>query len=225
MTNARSLARAAGGMSRIRHSGFGHSFVIRHSSFVILLLAAGCISVDVTRETRTSSRASSSPQGGSAPKPVSVSAEARLVELGLKLPEPNKPSATLTPIVVVGNLAFVSGHTSRTGDGMPITGRVGEELTVAQGKDAARQVGLAVLATLKNELGSLDRVKRVVKTLGMVNCPAGFKEQPQVINGFSELLIDVFGKERGLGARSAVGMSSLPGNVAVEIEAVFEIER
>ena len=108
---------------------------------------------------------------------------------------------------------------------MPITGRVGEELTVAQGKDAARQVGLAVLATLKNEFGSLDRVKRVVKTLGMVNCPAGFKEQPQVINGFSELLIDVFGKERGLGARSAVGMSSLPGNVAVEIEAVFEIER
>jgi enamine deaminase RidA (YjgF/YER057c/UK114 family) len=188
------------------------------------LLAGGCISVDVTRESRTSSSPSTREQPKAA-TPAAPSAEARLVELGIKLPEANKPSATLTPIVIVGNFAFVSGHTSRAADGKSITGRVGEELTVAQGKDAARQVGLSVLATLKNELGSLDRVKRVVKVLGMVNCPAGFKEQPQVINGFSELLIDVFGKERGLGARSAVGMSSLPGNVAVEIEGVFEIER
>jgi len=209
--------------SPIRHSGFGHSFVIRHSSFVIVLLAAGCISVDVTRETRTASSAAQAT--APANKAVAPSAEARLTELGLKLPEANKPSATLTPIVIVGNLAFVSGHTSRAADGKAITGRVGEELTVAQGKDAARQVGLSVLATLRNELGSLDRVKRVVKTLGMVNSPAGFKEQPQVINGFSELLIEVFGKERGLGARSAVGVASLPGNVAVEIEAIFEIER
>jgi enamine deaminase RidA (YjgF/YER057c/UK114 family) len=151
-------------------------------------------------------------------------AEARLAELNLQLPAPNKPSATLTPIVIVGNLAFVSGHTSRGADGRAITGRVGEDLTVPEGRDAARQVGLAILSTLRHELGSLDRVKRVVKVLGMVNCPPGFKDQPAVINGCSELFLDVFGRERGLGARSAVGVGSLPGHVAVEIEAIFEIE-
>ena len=146
-----------------------------------------------------------------------------MLALKLTLPPANKPSATLTSIVITGNLAFVSGHTSRGADGQAITGRVGDDLTVAQGKDAARHVGLAILATLKQELGSLDRVRRVVKVLGMVNSPAGFKEQPAVINGCSELFLDVFGRERGLGARSAVGVSSLPGHVAVEIEAVFEI--
>jgi enamine deaminase RidA (YjgF/YER057c/UK114 family) len=151
-------------------------------------------------------------------------AEARLAELRLPLPPPNKPSATLRPAVVTGNLIFVSGHTSRGADGKPITGRVGEELTVAQGKDAARQVGLAILSTVRNELGSLNRVKRVVKVLGMVNAPPGFRDQPAVINGCSELFLDVFGKEAGLGARSAVGVSSLPGHVAVEIEAIFEIQ-
>ncbi|MBM3875884.1 MAG: RidA family protein [Verrucomicrobia bacterium] len=181
--------------------------------------------MDVTRETRTASSTRPTTKTSAASKPEAPSAEARLLELGLKLPEANKPSATLTPVVITGNLAFVSGHISRGADGKAITGRVSEELTVAQGKDAARQVGLAVLASLKQELGSLDRVRRVVKVLGMVNSPAGFKDQPQVINGFSELLIEVFGRERGLGARSAVGVASLPGNVAVEIEAIFEIER
>ena len=157
--------------------------------------------------------------------PLPDTIERRVAELKLVLPAASKPgpTATITSVVVSGNLAFVSGHISRAPDGKLITGRVGEELTVAQGKDAARQCGLAVLASLRQELGSLDRVRRVVKVLGMVNCPPGFKDQPQVVNGFSELMLDVFGRERGLGARSAVGVGSLPSNVAVEVEAVFEI--
>ena len=157
--------------------------------------------------------------------PLPDTIERRVAELKLTLPTASKPgpTATLTSVVVSGNLAFVSGHISRAADGKLITGRVGEELTVAQGKDAARQCGLAILASLRQELGTLDRVRRVVKVLGMVNCPPGFKDQPQVVNGFSELMLDVFGRERGLGARSAVGVASLPSNVAVEVEAVFEI--
>jgi enamine deaminase RidA (YjgF/YER057c/UK114 family) len=151
-------------------------------------------------------------------------AEARIAELKLPLPAPTEPSATLRPAVTAGNLIFVSGHISRAADGKLIMGRVGENLDIAAGKAAARQCGLAILSTLRKELGSLDRVKRVVKVLGMVNCPAGFRDQPAVINGCSELFLEVFGKENGLGARSAVGMSSLPSGVAVEIEAIFEIE-
>jgi enamine deaminase RidA (YjgF/YER057c/UK114 family) len=150
--------------------------------------------------------------------------EARIAELKLALPEPTKPSATLRPAVTVGRLIFVSGHISRAADGKLIAGRVGQDLDVVAGKAAARQCGLAILSTLRNELGNVDRVKRVVKVLGMVNCPAEFREQPAVINGCSELFLDVFGKENGLGARSAVGMSSLPSGAAVEIEAIFEIE-
>ena len=165
------------------------------------------------------------PQVSTTVTPLPDTIERRVAELKLTLPTATKPgpTATLTSVVVSGNLAFVSGHISRTPDGKLITGRVGEELTVAQGKDAARQCGLAILAQLRQELGTLDRVRRVVKVLGLVNCPPGFKDQPQVINGFSELMLDVFGRERGLGARSAVGVASLPSNVAVEVEAVFEI--
>lgn len=157
--------------------------------------------------------------------PLPDTIERRVTELKLTLPTASKPgpTATITSVVISGNLAFVSGHTSRSADGKPITGRVGDELTIAQGKDAARQCGLAILASLRQELGTLDRVRRVVKVLGMVNCPPGFKDQPLVINGCSELFLELFGRERGLGARSAVGVSSLPGNVAVEVEAVFEI--
>ncbi len=104
-----------------------------------------------------------------------------------------------------------------------IEGRVGSDLTTAQGKEAARTVGLAVLSTVRHTLGSLDRVKRLVKTLGMVNATPEFREHPQVINGFSELMAEVFGDDLGVGARSAVGMGSLPANIAVEIECVFEV--
>ena len=104
------------------------------------------------------------------------------------------------------------------------TGRVGQDMTLEQGKDAARQVGLAVLATARDVLGSLDKVKRLVKTLGWVNCTAEFTDQPKVINGFSELMKDVFGGDAGVGARSAVSAHTLPGGIAVEIECIFEVE-
>jgi enamine deaminase RidA (YjgF/YER057c/UK114 family) len=151
-----------------------------------------------------------------------MSAEARLTELQLTLPPAPKPAGVYKPVVQVGNLLYVSGHGPLRPDGTLITGRVGLDLTEEEGRQAARQVGLTILATLRAALGSLDRVVRVVKVLGMVNAVPEFTRHPQVINGFSELFRDVFG-ENGVGARSAVGMGSLPSNIAVEIEAVLEI--
>jgi enamine deaminase RidA (YjgF/YER057c/UK114 family) len=152
-----------------------------------------------------------------------MSAEARLKELKLELPPAPKPVAVYRPLVVVGNMAYVSGHGPLKADKSLITGRVGTDLTLDQGKAAARQVGLAILATLRDQLGSLDRVKRLVKVLGMVNSAPDFLDHPKVINGCSELFAEVWGPENGLGARSAVGMGPLPGNIAVEIEAIFEL--
>ena len=149
--------------------------------------------------------------------------EARLAELKLELPPAPKPVAVYKPLVICGNLAYVSGHGPLKPDKTLITGRVGQDLDLEGGKAAARQTGLAILATLRSALGSLDRVKRLIKVLGMVNCTPDFRDHPQVINGCSELFRDVFGPENGVGSRSAVGMGSLPGNIAVEIEAVFEI--
>ncbi|MEI6783926.1 MAG: RidA family protein [Verrucomicrobiota bacterium] len=149
--------------------------------------------------------------------------ETKLHELNLELPPAPKPVGVYKPIVIVGNLAYVSGHGPLKPDQSLITGRVGADVDLAGGKLAARQVGLAILATLRSELGSLDRVKRVVKVLGMVNCTTDFLDHPKVINGCSELFAEVFGAENGIGARSAVGMGSLPGNIAVEIEAIFEL--
>ena len=152
-----------------------------------------------------------------------MSPEQRIVELRLELPPAPKPVAVYKPLVVIGNIAYVSGHGPLKPDKSLIIGRVGADLDLAGGKNAARQVGLAILATLRSELGSLDRVKRLVKTLGMVNSTPEFRDHPAVINGFSELFAEVFGTENGIGARSAVGMGSLPGNIAVEIEAIFEL--
>jgi enamine deaminase RidA (YjgF/YER057c/UK114 family) len=152
-----------------------------------------------------------------------MSPEHRIGELKLDLPPAPKPVAVYKPLVVVGNMAYVSGHGPLKSDKTLITGRVGADLDIAAGKEAARQVGLAILATLRSELGSLDRVKRLVKVLGMVNSTPDFKDHPAVINGCSELFADVWGKENGIAARSAVGMGSLPGNIAVEIEAIFEL--
>ena len=150
--------------------------------------------------------------------------EARLVELKLELPPAPKPMGVYQPLVVTGHLAYVSGHGPLQADGTLMIGRVGSEVDAAFGKAAARQTGLAILATLRANLGSLDRVKRVIKVLGMVNCTPEFRDHPAVINGCSELFRDVFGVDNGIGARSAVGMGSLPGNIAVEIEAIFEIQ-
>ncbi|MCS6976470.1 MAG: RidA family protein [Gemmatales bacterium] len=149
--------------------------------------------------------------------------EARIQELHLVLPPAPKPVAVYKPAVLVGTMLYVSGHGPLKADMTQILGRVGDDLTLEQGYQAARQVGLAILSTVRNTLGSLDKVKRLVKTLGMVNCTPDFKDHPKVINGFSELMADVFGKENGIGARSAVGMASLPGNIAVEIECIFEV--
>jgi len=149
--------------------------------------------------------------------------EAKLRELNLQLPPAPKPIAVYKPLVVVGNLAYVSGHGPLKPDKSLIVGRVGADLDLEAGKVAARQVGLTILATLRSELGSLDRVKRVIKVLGMVNSAPDFYDHPKVINGCSELFAEVFGEENGIGSRSAVGMAALPGNIAVEIEAIFEI--
>ena len=153
-----------------------------------------------------------------------MSNEARVAQLELELPPAPKPVAVYKPLVIAGNMAYVSGHGPLKPDKTLITGRVGADLDLAAGKAAARQTGLAILATLREQLGSLDRVKRVIKVLGMVNSAPNFGEHPAVINGCSELFADVFGRDNGIGARSAVGMGSLPGNIAVEIEAIFEIE-
>ena len=155
---------------------------------------------------------------------ATASAEARLTQLNLELPPAPKPVAVYKPLVIVGNLAYVSGHGPVKADKTLMVGRVGADLDLAAGKLAARQVGLTILATLRSELAGLNRVKRVIKVLGMVNCTPDFRDHPAVINGCSELFADVFGKENGIGSRSAVGMGSLPGNIPVEIEAIFEIE-
>ena len=152
-----------------------------------------------------------------------MTAEQRLEELNIQLPDAPQPVAIYRPAVQVGNLLFVSGHGPNRADGTQITGKVGVDLTAEEAKEAARVTGLAILSTVRNTLGSLDRVVRVVKVLGMVNATPDFGEQPQVINGFSELMMEVFG-DPGKGARSAVGMGSLPGNIPVEVEAIFEVE-
>jgi enamine deaminase RidA (YjgF/YER057c/UK114 family) len=149
--------------------------------------------------------------------------ESRLQELGLELPPAPKPVAVYRPLVVFGQTAYVSGHGPVRTDGSLITGVVGKDLDLEAGKLAARQVGLAILSTLRSQLGSLDRVRRVVKVLGMVNSAPDFYDHPKVVNGCSELFADVWGPENGIGARSAVGMGPLPGNIAVEIEVIFEL--
>lgn len=153
-----------------------------------------------------------------------MSAEDRVAELKLELPPAPKPAGVYKPVVIAGGLAYVSGHGPLKSDKTLIVGRVGKDMDLAGAKAAARQTGLAILASLRTALGSLNKVKRLVKTLGMVNAEPDFKDHPQVINGYSELMSEVFGADNGVGARSAVGMGSLPGGIAVEIEAIFEVE-
>ena len=152
-----------------------------------------------------------------------MNAEKQIEALGLELPPPPKPGGVYQPLLIHGGLAYVSGHGPLMPDETYLTGKVGGELGLDEGRAAARQTGLAILATLQARLGSLNRVKRLVKSFGMVNATADFGEHPQVINGYSELMAEVFGPDNGVGTRSAIGMGSLPGNIAVEIEAVFEV--
>ena len=153
-----------------------------------------------------------------------MSAEARVAELQLELPPAPKPGGIYHPVLIVGNLAYVSGHGPLRLDGTMISGRVGDTMSEADAFLAARQVGLTMLATLRRELGSLDRIERLVKTLGMVNSTPDFLNHPQVINGFSGLMVEIWGETKGRGARSAVGMGSLPSNIAVEVETIFELK-
>jgi len=151
-----------------------------------------------------------------------ASPQKRFESLALTLPPAPKPLGVYTPSLVVGKLLYVSGHGPLLPDGTLMRGRVGRDLDVEGGKQAARQVGLTILATLLTAVGTLDRIHRVVKVLGMVNCTADFEKHPAVINGCSELFAEIWGRDLGVGVRSAVGMGSLPDDIPVEVEALFE---
>ena len=150
--------------------------------------------------------------------------EQRFAQLNLILPPAPTPLGVYKPCLVDGKYLYVSGHGTVKEDRSLIKGRIGEDMDMEEGKLAARQVGLAILATIKANIGSLDKVKRVIKVLGMVNCVPTFEKHPYIINGCSELFAKVWGEEDGIGVRSAVGMGSLPDNIPVEIEALFELK-
>ena len=150
-----------------------------------------------------------------------MGAEARLKELEIELPEPLAPAGNYVGATTVGNLVYVSGEGPRLPDGV-ISGKVGKDLSIEEAQEAARLVGLNMLTTLRNHIGDLDRVKQIVKVFGMVNATDDFKRHPAVIDGFSNLMVDVFG-DKGRSARSAVGMASLPFQIAVEVEMIVEI--
>ncbi len=156
-------------------------------------------------------------------KDMNLTPDQRFEKLGLHLPPAPQPLGVYKPFLIIDNFVYVSGHGTIREDGSLIIGKVGSDLTLDEAKLAARQVGLAILATLKKNLGSFNRIKRVVKVLGMVNATAEFASHPKVINGCSELFASVWGEDDGVGVRSAVGMGSLPDNIPVEIEAMFEL--
>ncbi|MDB4016237.1 RidA family protein [Flavobacteriaceae bacterium] len=146
----------------------------------------------------------------------------QIKKLNLVFPPAPKPAGVYRPVLVVGNFLYVSGQGPMKNDGSLMLGRLGDNLTTEEGKLVARQVGLTMLSSIQTHFGSLDKIKRVVKVLGMVNCTPDFTQHPLVMNGFSELMADVFGKEHGIGVRSAVGMI-LPDGIPVEVEAMFEL--
>jgi enamine deaminase RidA (YjgF/YER057c/UK114 family) len=154
---------------------------------------------------------------------IAQDAETRLKEKGIVLATPGKPVANYVNAVRVGNLLFLAGKGPTRSDGTNITGKLGKDLTIEQGYEAARLVAINHLSVLKTELGSLNKVKRIVKVLGMVNCTDDFNNQPGVMNGYSDLMVEIFG-EKGKHARSAVGMHALPSNIAVEVEVIVEVE-
>lgn len=149
--------------------------------------------------------------------------ETRFLALNLQLPPAPEPKGVYTPLLIEGSHIYVSGHLPVNTDGTLQKGKIGKDIDIEAGKLAARQVGLTILATLRSSLGSLNRVKRVIKVFGMVNATLDFEKQPYIVNGCSELLVEIFGRDNGIGVRSAVGVGSLPENVPVEIEAIFEL--
>lgn len=181
-------------------------------TLLYIIIALVCTSCKQTTSTPTM-KAQTTP----------TTAEQKLEALGIELPKASSPVANYVNAVQTGNLLFLAGKGPTKADGTHITGKVGADLTIEEAYAAARLTGINQLAVLKAELGSLDRVKRVVKVLGMVNCGEDFTQQPEVINGFSDLMVEVFG-DKGKHARAAVGMGSLPRNIAVEIEMIVEVE-
>lgn len=151
-------------------------------------------------------------------------ADKRFESLGLQLPPPPAPAGVYKPCLTEGKMLYVSGHGPVKPDKSLMWGRIGADIDIEEGKLAARQVGLTILATIKENIGSFDNIKRVIKVLGMVNCTPDFTKHPYVINGCSELFASVWGDDNGVGVRSAVGFGSLPGNIPVEIEALFELK-
>jgi len=160
---------------------------------------------------------------GAAPPALPQTPEQRLKDLGIELYSPAPPVANYVKAVRSGNLVFLAGHGPTRADGSNVTGKVGRDLTLEQGYEAARLAGIAMLSTLRAEIGDLKKVRRIVKVLGFVNCTEAFTDQPKVINGFSDLMVSVFG-EKGKHARAAVGTSALPWNIAVEVEMIVEVE-
>lgn len=154
---------------------------------------------------------------------LELTPEQRLIELGLILPPAPKPMGVYKPALIDGNHLYLSGHGPVQQDQSLIKGRIGRDMNEEEGKLAARQVGLTMLATIRAHIGSLDNIKRVIKVLGMVNSTPEFEKHPYIINGCSELFASIWGDENGVGVRSAVGFGSLPGNIPVEIEALFEL--
>ena len=152
-----------------------------------------------------------------------MTADQRFEQLGLSIPPAPSPLGVYKPCLIDGKYFYVSGHGPLRNDKSLIIGRVGKELNMEEGKLAARQVGLTILSTIKNNLGSFDKIRRVIKIFGMVNCVPEFEKHPYIINGCSELFAALWGEENGIGVRSAVGMGSLPDNISVEIEALFEL--
>ena len=153
---------------------------------------------------------------------MSILPSEQIKKLNLTFPPAPKPAGVYRPVLVVGKFLYVSGQGPMKNDGTPMLGRLGDNLITEEGKLVARQVGLTMLSSIQTHFGSLDKIKRVVKVLGMVNCTPDFTQHPLVVNGFSELMADVFGKEHGVGVRSAVGMI-LPDGIPVEVEAMFEL--
>ncbi len=181
--------------------------------FISLLLFSACTSGTQENEKLTASTTETQAED----------IEAKLEAMGITLPTPPTPVANYVTAVSTGNLVFLSGHGPMKPDGNNITGKVGADLSIEEGKEAARVTAINLLASLKAEIGDLNKVKRIVKVLGMVNAAPDFTQHPQVINGCSDLMVELFGEKMGKHARAAVGMGSLPSNIAVEIEMVVEV--
>lgn len=191
----------------------------RRARLATLVMATTLLGLFAAGSTLCASQKAASEEG----EVDSSDPESRLEELGIVLPEPTTPVANYVKAVRSGNLVFLSGHGPYRNDGTLVTGKLGRDLTIEEGYEAARLTGIALLSSLKNEIGDLGRVRRIVKVFGMVNSDPSFTDTPKVINGCSDLLVEIFG-ERGRHARAAVGMASLPVGIAVEIDMVVEVE-